>query len=194
MINTYSATSKYHSKFYTNVNSGMSSSYRLMMAGVLALIIFGVIMAVYGYQQAVYPVDSALGYLKRAQSAQTPEDLAGFVTKAKNELPESGNPVWVFPTAKTDLALIQRNLNDIVARANSIASMEPYSTEYNSGMLDIHVSLDFIQQDMIDAMPYLYVSFTNIMLSALWIAIILALFAIIRRGRARFREEEYRDQ
>jgi TRAP-type C4-dicarboxylate transport system permease small subunit len=165
-----------------------------MMAGVLALIIFGVMMALYGYQQAVYPVDSALGYLKRAQSAQTPEDLASFVTKAKNELPESGNPVWVFPTAKTDLALIQRNLNDIVARANSIASMEPFSTEYNSGMLDIHVSLDFIQQDMIDAMPYLYVSFTNIMLSAVWIAIILALFAIIRRGRARFREEEYRDQ
>ena len=61
-------------------------------------------------------------------------------------------------------------------------------------MLDIHVSLGFIQQDMIDAMPYLYVSFTNIMLSAVWIAIILALFAIIRRGRARFREEEYRDQ
>jgi hypothetical protein len=165
-----------------------------MMAGVLALIIFGVMMALYGYQQAVYPVDSALGYLKRAQSAQTPEDLASFVTKAKNELPESGNPVWVFPTAKTDLALIQRNLNDIVARANSIASMEPYSAEYNSGMLDIHVSLDFIQQDMIDAMPYLYVSFTNIMLSAVWIAIILALFAIIRRGRAKFREEEYRDQ
>jgi len=164
------------------------------MAGVLALIIFGVMMALYGYQQAVYPVDSALGYLKRAQSAQTPEDLASFVTKAKNELPESGNPVWVFPTAKTDLALIQRNLDDIVARANSIASMEPFSTEYNSGMLDIHVSLDFIQQDMIDAMPYLYVSFTNIMLSAVWIAIILALFAIIRRGRARFREEEYRDQ
>jgi hypothetical protein len=27
-----------------------------------------------------------------------------------------------------------------------------------------------------------------------WIAIILALFAIIRRGRAKFREEEYRDQ
>jgi hypothetical protein len=194
IVHYASATSKYHSKRCTNVNSGMASSYRLMMAGVLALIIFGVAMALYGYQQAVYPVDSALGYLKRAQSAQTPEDLAGFVIKAKGELPESGNPVWVFPTAKTDLALVQRNLNDIVARANSIASMERYSTEYNSGMLDIHVSLGIIQQDMMDAMPYLYVSFTNIMLSAVWIAIILALFAIIRRGRARFREEEYRDQ
>ena len=81
-----------------------------------------------------------------------------------------------------------------MVRANSIASMEPYSTEYNSGMLDIHVSLETIQQDMIDAMPYLYVSFTNIMLSVVWIAIILALFAIIRRGRARFREEEYENQ
>lgn len=165
-----------------------------MMAGVLALLIFGIAMAFYGYQQAVYPVDSALGYLKRAQTAQTPEVLASFVSKAKMELPEIGNPVWVFPTAKTDLALIQGNLNDIVARANSIASMEPHSTEYNSGMLDIHVSLEIIQQDMIDAMPYLYVSFTNIMLSVVWIAIILVLFALIRRGRSRFREQEYENQ
>jgi hypothetical protein len=172
----------------------MASSYRLMMAGVLALIIFGIAMALYGYQQAVYPVDSALGYLKRAQSAQTPQDLAGFVTKAKRELPESGNPVWAFPTAKTDFALTQRNLNEIVTRANSIASMEPYSTEYNSGMLDIHVSLEIIQQDLSDAMPYLYASFMNIMLSAVWIAIILALFAIIRKGRARFREQEYENR
>ena len=57
-----------------------------MMAGVLALMIFGIAMALYGYQQAVYPVDSALGYLKRAQAAQTPEDLASFVSKAKIEL------------------------------------------------------------------------------------------------------------
>lgn len=165
-----------------------------MMAGVLALIILGIAMALYGYQQALYPVDSAIGYLKRAQTAQTPEVLASFVSKAKMELPETGNPVWVFPTAKTDLTLIQENLNDIVTRANSIALMEPYSAEYNSGMLDVHGSLEIIQQDMIDAMPYLYVSFTNIMLSVVWIAITLALFVLIRRGRARFREQEYENQ
>jgi hypothetical protein len=72
--------------------------------------------------------------------------------------------------------------------------MEPHSAEYNSGMLDIHASLEILQQDMIDAMPYLYVSFTNIMLSIVWIAIILVLFALIRRGRARFREQEYENQ
>ena len=142
---------KYLCQSYSTINSGMTSSYRLMIAGILALVVFGIAMALYGYQQAIYPVDSALGYLKRAQTAQTAEDIASFVSMAKVELPESGNPVWIFPTAKTDLSLIQGSLNDIVTRANSIATMEPHSTEYNSGLLDIHVSLEIIQQDMIDA-------------------------------------------
>ncbi len=167
----------------------MASSYRLMMVGVMALMAFGVGMALYGYQQAIYPVDSALGYLARAESAQTPEQVADFVRAAKRELPDSGNPVWSFPTAKTDFALIQRNLDDMLARANSISSLEPYSTEYNTGLYDIHASLKTLQEDLVDATPYLYVSFTNIMLSAVWIAVILALFAIMRRGRAKFREE-----
>lgn len=171
----------------------MASSYRLMMVGVLALMAFGVGMALYGYQQAIYPVDSALGYLARAESAQTPEQLADFVRAAKRELPESGNPVWSFPTAKTDFALMQRNLDDMLARANSISSLEPYSTEYNTGLYDIHASLRTMQENLVDATPYLYVSFTNMMLSAVWIAVILALFAIMRRGRAKF-QEEYENQ
>ncbi|HKZ62137.1 MAG TPA: hypothetical protein VJZ68_06970 [Nitrososphaera sp.] len=167
----------------------MASSYRFMMAGVLTLIAFGLGMALYGYQQAIYPIDSALGYLARAESAQTPDELADFVRAAKKAMPESGNPVWSFPTARTDFALIQRTLDDILARANSISSLEPYSTEYNTGLYDIHASMKAIQEDLVEATPYLYVSFTNIMLSAVWIAIILALFAIMRRGRAKFREE-----
>ena len=171
----------------------MASSYKLMMVGVMALMAFGVGMALYGYQQAIYPIDSALGYLARAESAQTPEQLADFVRDAKRELPESGNPVWSFPTAKTDFALMQRNLDDMLARANSISSLEPYSTEYNTGLYDIHASLRTMQENLVDATPYLYVSFTNIMLSAVWIAVILALFAIMRRGRAKF-QEEYENQ
>ena len=50
-----------------------------------------------------------------------------------------------------------------------------------------------MQEDLVDATPYLYVSFTNMMLSAVWIAVILALFAIMRRGRAKF-QEEYENQ
>ncbi|MEW6603359.1 MAG: hypothetical protein AB1351_01570 [Thermoproteota archaeon] len=167
----------------------MASSYRLMMAVVAALIVFGVGIALYGYQQAIYPVDKANGYLARAESAQTPEELASFVRAAKRELPESGNPVWSFPTARTDFGLIHRTLDDMLARANSISSLEPSSTEYNTGMADMHATLKTIQEDLIEATPFLYVSVNNIMFSAVWIAVILALFAIMRRGRARYREE-----
>jgi hypothetical protein len=167
----------------------MASSYRLMMAVVATLMIFGVGIALYGYQQAIYPVDKANGYLSRAESAQTPEELASYVRAAKRELPESGNPVWGFPTARTDFGLMHRTLDDMLARANSISSLEPYSTEYNTGMADMHATLKTIQEDLIEATPFLYVSVNNIMFSAVWIAVILALFAIMRRGRAKFRDE-----
>jgi len=167
----------------------MAASYKLMMVGVLVLIVFGAGMAYYGYNTAIYPVDSALGYLNRAETAQTPEELASYVAKAQRQLPETGNPVWSFPTARTDFGLIQKELSSILSRANSISSLEQYSTEYSTGMTDMHLSLKAIQEDLIEAMPYLYVSFTNIMFSMVWIAVILGLFAIMRRGRAKFREE-----
>jgi len=181
-----SATPKYRSGCYT---FRMASSYRLMMAAVAALIIFGVGIGLYGYYEAIYPVDKANGYLARAESAQTPAELASFVRMAKRELPDSGNPVWSFPTAKTDFGLIHRTLDDMIARANSVSTLEPYSTEYNTGMADMHATLKTIQEDLIEATPYLFVSINNIMFSAVWIAVILALFAVMRRGRARYREE-----
>lgn len=167
----------------------MASSYRLMMGVVVVLIIFGVSMALYGYQQTIYPIDRANAYLNRAESAQTPEALAEYVREARAQLPESGNPMWLFPTARTDFGLIHRTLDDILARANSISTLEPYSTEYNTGMTDMHATLKAIQEDLLEATPYLYVSVNNMMFSAVWIAVILALFAIMRRGRAKFREE-----
>ena len=86
----------------------MAASYKLMMIGVLALIVGGLAMASYGYQISIYPVDSGLGNLARAESAQTPEELANYVIAAKRELPKSGNPVWSFPTPRTDFGLHDR--------------------------------------------------------------------------------------
>ncbi|MGI0028968.1 MAG: hypothetical protein ACREAQ_04550 [Nitrososphaera sp.] len=170
------------------------ASNKLMAVFVVAFITFGVGMAIYGYDQAIYPVDTALGYLARAETAQTPEGLAGYVAKAQRALPVSGNPVWSFPTARTDMALIQSELDRIMSRANSVSSMEIYSTEYNTGMADMHASLRAIQEDLVESLPYLYVSFTNVIFASVWIGVILLLFLIMRRGREKFREEEYENQ
>jgi hypothetical protein len=167
----------------------MAASNKLLGIGVLAFIAFGTGMALYGYQQAIYPVDSALGYLSRAEQANTPEILASYVVQAKRELPESGNPVWAFPTARTDFGEIQAELDRISSRANSISSADPNSSDYNTGLLDMRMSIRALQEDLIEAMPYLYVSFTNVIFASVWIAVIMLIFVVMRRGRAKYREE-----
>jgi hypothetical protein len=166
-----------------------SSSYRLIMAGVVVLAVVAAAMGIWGYQNSIYPVDRSLGYLARAESAQTPEELAKYVIAAKAGLPVKGNPVWSFPTPRTDFGLIQLELDNVVSRANSISNIEPHSSAYSTGLEDMHVTLEAMQENIIEALPYMYVSTTNMMLSIVWIAIIMALFAVMRRGRAKYREE-----
>jgi hypothetical protein len=147
-------------------------------------------MAYYGYQSAVYPVDKAIGYLSRAQTSQTPQMLVNYIKSAKQMLPEGGNPVWSFSTPRTDFGLIQNDLNAMVSRANSVSSLEPNSAAYNTGLEDIHSSIKILQTNVEEATPYLYVSFTNIFLSITWISVILIVFALMKKGRAKFKEYE----
>lgn len=164
------------------------AAFKLLAIGVLGLFAFAAGMAYYGYESAIYPIDVALGNLARAESAQTPEELAAYVYEAKKTLPKHGNPVWSFPTAKTDFGLIQQDLDMILSRTSSIASVEPHSSAYSTGMRDMHESLNSIQENIVEAMPYMYVSTTNIAVSAVWIAVIVGIFAVMRRGRSKYQE------
>ena len=166
----------------------MGSSYKVLAIGVVAFLMFGAGMAYYGYATAIYPLDRALGNLARAESSQSPVELADYVYAAKKDLPAQGNPVWSFPTHRTDFGLIQEELDRIMSRANSISSGEPNGSAYNTGMSDMHLSLDSIQENLIEAMPYMYVSTTNMAMSAVWIAVIMGIFAVMRRGRSQYRE------
>lgn len=172
----------------------MASSNKAMMAGVVAFLLIGAGLANYGYQTYIYPIDRALGNLSAAERAQTPEQLASYVIAAKRDLPQSGNPVWAFPTAKTDFGLIQLDLDNMVSRSNAIASVDPHSSAYSTGMNDMRFALDAMQKDIIEAIPYLYVSTTNMALSAAWVAVLFGIFAAMRRGKARYREQEYESQ
>lgn len=166
------------------------SAIKFATVGIIGLFVLAAGLSYYGYENTVYPVDRALGNLARASEAMTPYDLAAYVRDAKTDLPKAGNPVWAFPTARTDFGLIQLELDRVLSRANAIASLEPHSSAYSAGLTDIHVSLVAMQKDIMDAIPYLYVSTTNMAISAVWIAIILGLFAVMRRNKSRFSELE----
>ncbi|HYY40026.1 MAG TPA: glycosyl transferase, partial [Nitrososphaera sp.] len=114
-----------------------------------------------------------------------PEQLAEYVKLTQKLIPAEGNPVWLFPTTRTDFALIRANLDSIVLRANIASAMDPRSETYNVAIRDMHESARSIRTDLLEVIPYTYISLTNIVLAGLWVAIIIAIFAVMRKVRTR---------
>ena len=171
--------------------SNMKTIYhRLILVGILGFISFGAGMAYYGYQQTIYPIDKAAGYLSRAETSQTTEMLLNYIQHVQQLLPKQGNPVWYFSTPRTDFGLIQNDLAAMISRANSVSSLGPDTSAYNTGLQDIRTSIKVLETNVQEAIPYLYVSYTNVILSTIWIAIIVFIFAIMNKRRTKLTEYE----
>ncbi len=173
-----------------NKQSDMRTKYyRLIIIGILGFLSLGGALVYFGYQNAIYPLDKAMGYLARAESAQTPDMIADYLRPVKQLLPMGGNPVWSFPNPRTDFGLIQNDLDAMLLRTVSISSVEPNSAAYNTGLEDLHGSIKIIESNLEEATPYVYVSLTNMILGGLWVGVIMLIFAAMRRGRAKLEYE-----
>ena len=124
-----------------SVTQTRSVNHQMVLAGMLAFLVMGAGIAYYGYQTTMYPINKAIGFMSRAQTAQTPEQLAEYAELTKDLTPAKGNPVWLFPTPRTDFALIQENLDGILLRSESTSTMIPHSEQYNMAMRDMHKSV-----------------------------------------------------
>jgi hypothetical protein len=91
--------------------------------------------------------------------------------------------VWLFPTSKTDFGLIQANLDSIVLRANIASGMDPLSESYNIAIIDLHMSAGYLRTNLLEIIPYTYITLGNIVLAALWVATIIAIFALLKKIR-----------
>ena len=160
-------------------------SQRLVLAGMLAFLTMGAGIAYFGYQNTMYLLDKAIGFIARAETAQTPEQLAEYIKLTQKLVPADGNPVWLFPTSKTDFALIQANLGSIVLRANTASAMDPLSDSYNMAITDMHMSVGSIRTNLLEVIPYTYITLSNIVLAGLWVAAIIAIFAALRKIKTR---------
>lgn len=158
-----------------------TSSQKMVLAGMLAFLAMGASVAYFGYQNTMYLLDKAIGLVARAETAQTPEQLAEYIKLTQELIPPNGNPVWLFPTSKTDFALIQANLDSIVVRANIASAMDPLSDSYNIAIIDMHMSAGAIRTNLLELIPYTYITLSNIILAGLWIITIIAIFAVLRK-------------
>ena len=172
-------------------NERMANTYyKAALAGIIGLIMLGVVMAFEEYNTAVYPLDEARGILFRIQTAADPQVIHTELKNVKELLPKTGNPVWIFPTDSTDFGKIQEDLNDMISTVDKISSVSPDSAAYHTGMYNIHMMSDVVIRNIIDATPYMYVSVSNILFGCIWIAVIIGIFAVLKKKRERLQSFE----
>lgn len=165
-------------------------TYQLSMIGVLAIIVFGGFMAINGYHADVYPLDRIRGNLDGIIGSADPAAIKIHLTAIKQDLtivmeklPESKNPVWVFPTESTNFLRIERDVDNMLVNVQTISGVSPDSAAFQTGMTNIGERSLALRQNIMDATPYMFVSISNIIFSTMWIAAILGIFAILKRKK-----------
>ena len=193
-----------HSRFKRNKSSPQrviskaekmaNKAYKLAMIGIFGIIIFGAYMAFLGYHDDVYPLDLSRGLLDRIAASSEPETMLADLNSIKQNLdkvvvnlPESKNPVWIFPTDSTNFARIQDDVTVMTASVEKISTVPRDSSAFHTGMRDVHERALIIQQNLIDATPYMYVSVSNVIFSSIWMAAIIGIFAVLKKRREQLR-------
>ena len=168
----------------------VAKHYKAVMVGILGFLIFGVTMAYIGYSTTVYPLDKARGYVNAAKASSVPEEMLDYMASVKPLVPEEGNPVWAFPTAETDFGVMQKNIDGMMDRLRTLSTLPRDSEEFNTGLLDVREGLTWLEEAILEAQPYVYVSFQNVIMSAIWIGVLLMIFTVMKRGKERLQEFE----
>ena len=180
--------------------------YKLSMVGVLALIIFGGVMAITGYNSDIYPLDRVRGHFDGVIGSSDPDALRTHLIAIQldlepliEKLPEtidtdnniiSKNPVWVFPTESTNFIRIHNDVTSMLQSVENISSIPQDNAAYHTGMLDINNRADVLRTNIMDATPYMYVSISNIFTSVIWMAVIVGIFAALKRKRTQLKESD----
>ena len=191
----------------TNDKTTMSSNlYKLAMVGILAIIVFGGYMAISGYNTDIYPLDRIRGNLDGIVSSSDPTVIRNHLVSIQNDLnlvmkniPDttdasgkviSKNPVWIFGTESTNFLRIQNDIDAMFEGLDEIASVSKDNAAYHTGMLDINDRALLLKNNIMDATPYMYVSLENMMFSAIWIAAIIGIFAMLKRKKEQLQKED----
>ncbi|MGV7225595.1 MAG: cellulose synthase family protein [Nitrosopumilus sp.] len=180
--------------------------YKLSMVGILGIIIFGGYMAISGYNADIYPLDRIRGNLDGIVSSSDPDIIRDHLVAIQDDLdvvmlnlPEtknsdgeviSKNPVWIFGTESTNFIRIQNNIDTLFSGLDEISSISKDNSAYHTGMLDINERALLLKINIMDATPYMYVSPANMMLSVIWIAAIIGIFAALKRKKEQLNKQD----
>jgi hypothetical protein len=162
--------------------------YKAALAGIIGLIVLGVVMAFEEYGSTIYPLDQSRGILSRIQATSDPQSIHNDIVTVQHLLPKSGNPVWIFPTDETDFGLMQRDLSTMQDTLDKISTTSADNAAFHTGMLNIHAQATTLVFNLLDATPYMYVSISNMLFGSIWVAVIIGIFAVLKKKRDKLKD------
>jgi len=177
--------------------------YKLAMAGILGIIIFGGYMVISGYNADIYPLDRIRGNLDGVMASSDPviirehlvaiqADLDVVMANLPETTDESGNvwknPVWIFGTESTNFIRIQNNISTMFVSVDEISSIPKDNPAFHTGMMDVHDRASLLQINIMDVTPHMYVHPENMMLSAIWVAAIIGIFTMLKRKKEQLKK------
>jgi cellulose synthase/poly-beta-1,6-N-acetylglucosamine synthase-like glycosyltransferase len=172
-------------------------AYRAAMISIVIIIITGAFLAFQGYHTDIYPVDMVRGHLSGIMGSSDPEtirvhltEIEGHIASVMGNLPANHNPVWLFPNPTTDFSRISGDLAVMQETLLVAESMPQDSTAYYVAMMDISSRALTIQKNLVEATPYMYVNLSNVMFATIWVAAILAIFAVLKKRRDKLTQFE----
>jgi len=164
--------------------------YKLSMIGMMAIIVFGGFMAIYGYNADIYPLDRMRGHMDAIVGSSDTVAIQAHLVEIKQDLAivmvnldDTNNPVWIFPTESTNFLRIEGAVDSMIATTEKISVIPRDSSGYHTGILDINAQATILKENLMDATPYMYVSVSNIIFSTMWIAVIIGIFAALKRKK-----------
>ena len=164
--------------------------YKLSMVGMMAIIVFGGFMAIYGYNADIYPLDRMRGHMDSIVGSSDTVAIQAHLVEIKQDLAivmlnldDTKNPVWIFPTESTNFLRIESAVDSMIATTEKISVIPKDSSAYHTGILDINAQATILKENLMDATPYMYVSVSNIIFSTMWIAVIIGIFAMLKRKK-----------
>ena len=165
-------------------------AYKAAMISIVVIITVGAFMAFQGYHTDIYPVDLVRGHLNGIMGSSDPaairvhlDAINVHMVDVADKLPDHGNPVWIFPTPTTDFSRIDDDLANMEATLLVAESMPKDSTAYYVAMMDVSSRAATLQKNLIEATPYMYVNLSNMIFATIWVAAILAIFAVLKKRR-----------
>lgn len=142
---------------------------RYKIPAFVMLVGLGFFLVFDSYSNTILPIELSTNFLDRILASSEPDSVIADLKEIKEHLPHEGNPVWIYPTVSTDFARIQKDLDIMIVTIEKISTVPKDSSSFHIGMLQVNDRAQELRENIMDAIPYMYVNPQNVFFNSIWI-------------------------